>query len=68
MNNRALILALNEHNQAIARSRAEYAAHPNAACGANDYGTLCHDLRTDDDYYCPAHRAVRAPGSRRRAA
>lgn len=59
---RDLQIALYAWTTAIANSRAEYAAHPTAACAGRDLRdttyTPCDDLAQTDDRYCRRHRRI----------
>ena len=62
MDTRALLIALYAFNAGIRNARAEYEAHPSAACGASDRtggkDIPCDDLAADGDTACPRHRRI----------
>lgn len=64
---RQLIIDLNQFNQDVARSRADYNAHPNSACVGSFLGEHCYELRTTDPYFCDACRVIRDEINARRA-
>lgn len=53
---RALVLDLNQHNQAIARARADYEAERPTTCSWRGY--RCRKALGSDVYYCDLHRGA----------